>query len=153
MKKFLKVIWGIFTVIGILFTVRVLFLLNGNTTISIYPSTKGSLDDRPVTLLFDTGNTNTHMSARYYDRFPSDSSYREGTLKVTQVDRSWETKVFVIEQAKFELCGTNCELSDVCIMLDGYGSKQFDGNLGVDALRQFKAVTFNAHKLYLQFIL
>lgn len=114
---------------------------------------KGSLDDRPVTLLFDTGNTNTHMSARYYDRFPSDSSYREGTLKVTQVDRSWETKVFVIEQAKFELCGTNCELSDVCIMLDGYGSKQFDGNLGVDALRRFKTVTFNAHKLYLQFIL
>ena len=41
MKKFLKVIWGIFAVIGILFTVRVLFLLNGNTTISIYPSTKG----------------------------------------------------------------------------------------------------------------
>jgi hypothetical protein len=41
MKKFLKVIWGIFAVIGILFTVRMLFLLNGNTTISIHPSTKG----------------------------------------------------------------------------------------------------------------
>ena len=41
MKKFLKIIWGIFAVIGILFTVRMLFLLNGNTTISIYPSTKG----------------------------------------------------------------------------------------------------------------
>ena len=38
-------------------------------------------------------------------------------------------------------------------MLDGYGSKQFDGNLGVDVLRQFKTVTFNSHKLYLQLIL
>ncbi|MBR3030785.1 MAG: transglutaminase domain-containing protein [Bacteroidales bacterium] len=45
MKKFLKVIWGIFAVIGILFTVRVLFLLNGNTTISIHPSTKGRFDE------------------------------------------------------------------------------------------------------------
>ena len=41
MKKFLKIIWGIFAVIGILFTVRVLFLLDGKTAISIYPSTKG----------------------------------------------------------------------------------------------------------------
>ena len=41
MKKFLKVIWGIFAVIGILFTVLVLFLLDGETAISIYPSTKG----------------------------------------------------------------------------------------------------------------
>ena len=71
-------------------------------------------------------------------------------LRVTQVDRSWETKVFVIGQAQFELCGAACVLPDVCILLDGYGSKQFDGNLGVDALRQFKTVTFNARKLYLQ---
>ena len=41
MKKLLKVLWGIFAVIGILFTVRMLLLLNGNTTISIHPSTKG----------------------------------------------------------------------------------------------------------------
>ena len=41
MKKILKVIWGIFAVIGILFTVLVLFLLDGETAISIYPSTKG----------------------------------------------------------------------------------------------------------------
>ncbi len=41
MKKFLRIIWGIFAVIGILFTVLVLFLLDGETTISIYPSTKG----------------------------------------------------------------------------------------------------------------
>ena len=40
MKKFLKVIWGIFAVIGILFTVLILFLLDGNTAISVYPSTK-----------------------------------------------------------------------------------------------------------------
>jgi hypothetical protein len=41
MKTILKVIWGIFAVIGILFTVLILFLLDGKTTISIYPSTKG----------------------------------------------------------------------------------------------------------------
>ena len=41
MKKFLRIIWGIFAVIGILFTVLVLFLLDGETAISIYPSTKG----------------------------------------------------------------------------------------------------------------
>lgn len=41
MKRILKVIWGIFAVIGILSTVLILFLLDGNTTISIYPSTKG----------------------------------------------------------------------------------------------------------------
>ena len=40
MKKFLKVIWGIFAVIGILFTVLILYLLDGNTAISVYPSTK-----------------------------------------------------------------------------------------------------------------
>ena len=54
MKKFLKVIWGIFAVIGILFTVRVLFLLNGNTTISIYPSTKGRFGEY-VELLRNSG--------------------------------------------------------------------------------------------------
>lgn len=43
--KILKVIWGIFAVIGILFTVLILFLLDGNTTISIYPSTKGRFDE------------------------------------------------------------------------------------------------------------
>lgn len=41
MKKFLRVIWGFFAVIGIVFTVRMLFLLNGNTTVDIYPSIKG----------------------------------------------------------------------------------------------------------------
>lgn len=111
---------------------------------------KGSLGGRPVTMLFDTGNTDTHMSGRYFDRFPSDSSYRVGTLTVTQVDRSWETKVYVIDKAQFEFCGAVCELPDVSILLDGYGSRQFDGNLGVDALRYFKSFVFNAGKLYLQ---
>ena len=45
MKKFLKVIWGIFAVIGILFTVLVLLLLDGNTTISFNPSTKARYDE------------------------------------------------------------------------------------------------------------
>ena len=54
MKKFLKIIWGIFAVIGILFTVRMLFLLNGNTTISIYPSTKGRYSEF-VELLRNSG--------------------------------------------------------------------------------------------------
>ena len=45
MKKFLKVIWGIFAVIGILFTVCVLLLLDGNTSISVYPSSKGRFDE------------------------------------------------------------------------------------------------------------
>ena len=45
MKKFLKVIWGVFAVIGILFTVLILFLLDGNTAISIYTSTKGRYDE------------------------------------------------------------------------------------------------------------
>ncbi len=45
MKKVLKVIWGIFAVIGILFTIRILLLLDGNTTISIYPSTKGRFSE------------------------------------------------------------------------------------------------------------
>ena len=111
---------------------------------------KGSLGDKPVMMLFDMGNTNTHMSGRYLERFPSDSSYKEGTLTITQVDRSWETKVYVIDKAQFEFCGAFCELPDVSILLEGYGSRQFDGNLGVDALRQFKSFVFNAGKLYLQ---
>ena len=41
MKKLLRIIWGIFAIIGILFTVLVLFLLDGKTAISFYPSTKG----------------------------------------------------------------------------------------------------------------
>ena len=41
MKKFLKVIWGVFAVIGILFTLCILFFLDGNTAISIYTSNKG----------------------------------------------------------------------------------------------------------------
>ncbi|MBQ9889727.1 MAG: transglutaminase domain-containing protein [Bacteroidales bacterium] len=45
MKKVLKVIWGIFAVIGILFTIRILLMLDGNTTISIYPSTKGRFSE------------------------------------------------------------------------------------------------------------
>ncbi|MBR5176010.1 MAG: aspartyl protease family protein [Bacteroidales bacterium] len=111
---------------------------------------KGVLNDHPVTMLFDTGNTNTIMSGRYLDRFPSDNTYREGTLTVTQVDRTWETKVYVIDRAGFELCGEACELFDVSILLEGSGAKRFDGNLGVDVLRQFKTIIFNANKLYLQ---
>ena len=45
MKKFLKVIWGVFAVIGILSTVCVLFLLDGKTAISIYTSTKGRYEE------------------------------------------------------------------------------------------------------------
>lgn len=41
MKKFLRIIWGIFAVIGIMFTVLILLLLDGNTTISIDTSIKG----------------------------------------------------------------------------------------------------------------
>ena len=110
---------------------------------------KGFLGDNPVTMLFDTGNTNTHMDRRYYDRFPSDSSYKEGTLTVAQIDRSRTVKVYVIHKAVFDVCGAACELFNVSIMLDGSGSKLFDGYLGVDALRQFKTVAFNARKLYL----
>ena len=54
MKKILKVIWGIFAVIGILFTVLILFLLDGNTTISIYPSTQGRFNEY-VDLLHASG--------------------------------------------------------------------------------------------------
>ena len=45
MKKYLKVIWGIFAVFGILCTVGILYLLDGNTAISIYTSTKGRYDE------------------------------------------------------------------------------------------------------------
>ena len=111
---------------------------------------KGALNGHPVTMLFDTGSTNTLMRSRYHDRFPSDSTYREGRLTVTQVDRSWETKVYVIEEARFEFSDTACARPDVCIMLDGSGPDRFDGILGVDALHRFKTVIFNARKLYLQ---
>ena len=111
---------------------------------------KAKLGNNPVTMLFDTGNTNTLMNRRYYDRFPSDSSYNTGSLTITQIDRAWETNVFVIEKAQFEFCAATFVLSDVTILQDGYGAKQFDGNMGVDALRQFKSVVFNASKLYLQ---
>lgn len=110
----------------------------------------GLLGGRPVSMLFDTGNTNTHMTRRYYDRFPADSSYKEGTLTITRIDRTWETKVYVIDKAVFEICGATCELPDVSILLEGSGARLFDGLLGVDALRQFKTVVFNARKLYLR---
>ena len=54
MKKFLKVIWGIFAVIGILFTLRLIPLLSGNQTISIYRSTKGRYSEY-VNLLRKSG--------------------------------------------------------------------------------------------------
>ena len=41
MKKFLKIIWGIFAVIGILLTLRLIPVFCGNQAISIYRSTKG----------------------------------------------------------------------------------------------------------------
>lgn len=111
---------------------------------------RAKLGNNPVTILFDTGNTNTLMNRRYYDRFPLDSSYKEGSLTITQVDRTRETKVSVIEKAQFDFCGATFELSDVSILQDGYWAKQFDGNLGADALHLFKTVVFNASKLYLQ---
>ncbi|MBQ1508814.1 MAG: hypothetical protein IIZ47_05270, partial [Erysipelotrichaceae bacterium] len=45
MKKFLKVVWGIFAVIGILSTVGIISLLDGKTTIDMYPSYKGRFDE------------------------------------------------------------------------------------------------------------
>lgn len=45
MKKFLKVIWGVFAVIGILATAGALVLFNGKRTISIYPSYLGRFDE------------------------------------------------------------------------------------------------------------
>ena len=45
MKKVLKVIWGIFAVIGILSTAYIFSLLDGKTSISIYPSSKGRFDE------------------------------------------------------------------------------------------------------------
>ena len=45
MKKVLKVIWGIFVVIGILLTSRLIPVFCGNQSISIYRSTKGHYSD------------------------------------------------------------------------------------------------------------
>ena len=45
MKKVLKVIWGIFAVIGILLTLRLIPVFCGNQSISIYRSTKGHYSD------------------------------------------------------------------------------------------------------------
>lgn len=45
MKKFLKVVWGVFAVIGILSTAGIISLLDGKTTIDMYPSYKGRFDE------------------------------------------------------------------------------------------------------------
>ena len=111
---------------------------------------EGQLDGHPVTMLFDMGNTNTYLGRPYYDRFPSDSTFREGTVTVARVDRTWTTKVYVIENARFVLCGAACDLPDVSIRLEGPDPGRFDGSLGADALRRFKTVVFNARELYLR---
>ena len=112
---------------------------------------EGCLDDHDITMLFDLGNTSTNLGPKYYERFPIDSTYVEGTGTRQKVDRSWTSKVYIIEKARFELCGTVLELPDVPIYLQDYGAgRRYDGKIGVNALRQFRTVVFNTRKLYLQ---
>ena len=113
---------------------------------------EGSLDGRAVTMLFDMGNTNTRLGRKYYDRFPSDSLYTEGTVKTVMADRSWTSKVYVINDARLSFCDADCKPLDINIMLEGRSSRRGDGSIGVDALLQFRRVIFNAGKLYLQLI-
>ena len=111
---------------------------------------EGSLDGKSVTMLLDTGGTNTHLNKAFLDRCPADSTYVEGTQETKMVDRVWTTRVYVIPKAHFAFCGAECDLPDVTIKLEDYGSSRGDGSFGVDALRCFKSVVFNAAKLYLQ---
>ena len=111
---------------------------------------KGSLNGKEVSMLLDFGNTNTFMKKRFYDRFPSDETYVESSRTSIMMDRTWTTKTYVIKETRFEIGDTVCELPDVNINLEDFGSEARDGNLGVDMLRQFKNILFNAGKLYLQ---
>lgn len=113
----------------------------------------GTLDGNAVSLLFDTGSNDTHLNKKYYERFPSDSTYADATVTTVMMDRSWTTKAYLIEEAHFNMCGKDFILNDVTIRLEDYGNSRGDGSLGVDALRQFKSIVFNAGKLYLQLTL
>ncbi len=86
----------------------------------------------------------------FLDRFPADSTYVEGTQTTTMADRTWESKVYVIRKAHLAFAGAECEVPDVVIKLEDYGSSRSDGSVGVDALLPFKSLVFNARKLYLQ---
>ena len=90
------------------------------------------------------------MKKRFHDRFPSDGTYAESSRTSIMMDRTLTSKTYVMKEARFEICNTVRELPDVNINLESYGSEARDGNLGVDMLRQFRTVLFNAGKLYLQ---
>ena len=111
---------------------------------------KGLLNGKEVSMLLDFGNTNTFMKKRFHDRFPSDGTYAESSRTSIMMDRTLTSKTYVMKEARFEICNTVRELPDVNINLESYGSEARDGNLGVDMLRQFRTVLFNAGKLYLQ---
>ena len=115
-------------------------------------SVEASLNDNEIAMLLDFGNTNTRLSDVYYNRFPADESYVEGTVTTTMVDRMWTTKVYVVPEARLAFCGAGCVLSNVAVYLEDHASGGLDGNLGVDAFRQFRRIVFNPDKLYLQLI-
>ena len=110
----------------------------------------GVINGKSVSLLFDMGNTDTYLNQKYNDRFPEDTAYVKGTMTTTMVDRTWKSRVYVIENPYLEFCGDGCYLPTAVIKLEDYRPKPADGSVGVNALRQFKTITYNASKLYLQ---
>jgi predicted aspartyl protease len=111
------------------------------------------MNGRPVRMMFDMGNTDTYLNQQYNDRFPEDTAYVKGTMTTNMIDRTWTSHVYVIENPNLEFCGAECRLPSVVIKLKDYTPKPADGNIGVNALRQFKKIVYNADKLYLQLVL
>jgi len=108
------------------------------------------MNGRSVRMLFDTGNTKTYLNQQYNDHFPEDTAYVKGKMTTTMIDRTFYSDVYVVENAHLEFCGAECQLPSVVIKLKDYTPKTADGNIGVNALRQFRTIVYNAGKLYLK---
>ena len=113
--------------------------------------TEALFNEEKVSLLLDFGCSRTHMNSKYYNLRKEELNKIciESEITFANVSHSETSKSYVINSGQFIVCDAQCEMKDVHIQRSPHSSNGVDGSIGVDMLRKFNYIEFNAQKLYM----
>jgi len=104
---------------------------------------------------FDTGAQSTSLYPKYYEKYAAeiDSTYELGSIISGSAGGMEKNRAYKLTNVQMRIAGRDVVLPEVSLLKDVQTehSKYFFGNLGQDAIRQFKIVVINFDKMFVAF--
>jgi len=104
---------------------------------------------------FDTGANSTSLYPKYYEKYAAeiDSTYKLGNIISGSAGGMEKNRAYKLTNVQMRIAGRDVVLPEVSLLKDVQTehSKYFFGNLGQDAIKQFKTVIINFDKMFVAF--